>query len=419
MAAERNQITDTSFLFVAMILVNAGNYVINLILGRFLGPEAFAEASIIATIVLMLSFIAVGIQLTSAKFSASESEVEERNKTTNWLKNKVNHGSLIFSLVMLILCPWIQQYLHFESIIPLVVIALGLPMFFNLAVKRGWLQGTDQFHKLAWSYILEMLLRLTITFAAISMVLYLFNAFTTLAVSLGFLASFFVSFFFKMEKAQPLVSEEQKTHIIKFIGIIGLYELSQIIINNSDVIMAKHFFDAKEAGLYAAIALIGRVVYFGTWTIVTLLFPKVIQRERDGLPHRKLFWNALMIVAAIGSLIVLACYLFPSLIINLLFGSEYLIAAELLWVYAVSTTLFACANVFAYYHLSLNNYLPVAITMTAGILQLIFINLFHNSLLQIIQVQLGIMGILFVVMSLYHAFNSQTKSKNISLQPNP
>ena len=400
-----------------MIFVNAGNYLINLALGRFLGPEAFAEASVIATIVLMLSFIAVGIQLTSAKFSASETENEKRKNTSKWLANMVNKVSIILSAIMLLACPWIQQYLHFESMIPLVVIALGLPLFFNLSVKRGCLQGTDQFTKLAWSYVLEMLLRMSVTFIALMTALYVFDAFTSLAVAIGFLASFVVAFFFKLEKAESKVSNLVRTDILKFIGIIGLYELSQIVINNSDVILAKHFFDPKEAGLYAAIALVGRVVYFGTWTIVTLLFPKVIQRERDGLPHSKLFWNALAIVGAVGGLIVLACYLFPTLIISILFGSEYIIAADLLWIYAVSTTFFACANVYAYYHLSLNNYLPVAITMIAGILQLVLIYQFHDSLLQVIQVQLWLMGVLFTVMSLYHLIHSQLKNQNkISLQ---
>lgn len=411
MKAERKHITDTSFLFIAMIFVNAGNYLINLALGRVLGPEAFAEASVIATIVLMLSFIAIGIQLTSAKFSASESEASQRNKITNWLSNKVNKISLLLASLMLLSSPWIQSYLKFQSITPLLLIAICLPLFFNLSVKRGFLQGTDQFQTLAKTYVYEMLLRMSVTFVAILSALYFFESLTTMAVAIGFLASFLVTFLFKLEKATPKVSDIQKSNIVKFIAIIGLYELSQIIINNSDVILAKHFFDPKQAGIYAAIALIGRVVYFGTWTIVTLLFPKVIQRERDGLPHEKLFWSALAIVGGIGVAIVAACYAFPALIINLLFGSEYLIAQDLLWLYALSTTLFACANVFAYYHLSLNNYLPVAISMLAGILQLMLINQYHESLLQIIQVQLGLMFTLFLVMIIYHIGQSQLQSK--------
>ena len=414
----RKNIADSSLLFLAMLLVNAGNYFINLALGRVLGPASFAEASIIATLVLMLSFIAVGIQLTSAKLAASESDDTKRNNSILWLNTWVTKSALVLSIVMLVASPFIKSYLHFQSILPLVIIAIGLPFFFALSIKRGMLQGTEQFGQLAKSYLLEMTFRLSITFVALMTALYFFEQLTTLAVAIGFLFSFFATGFFKLEKGEAKINDEQKNTILKFIAIIGIYELSQIVINNSDVILAKHFFEAKEAGLYAAIALIGRVVYFGTWTIVTLLFPKVIQREREGLPHTKLFWGALTMVACIGILIVLACYAFPEFIIGLLFGSEYLIASDLLWVYAMSTTLFACANVFAYYHLSLNNYIPVAITLIAGVLQLILIYQFHNSLLQIIQVQFALMSALFAVMLIFHTWNNYFKIKKQNLALN-
>lgn len=407
-------ISSTSFLFIAMILVNAGNYAINLGLGRFLSPAAFSEASVIATMVLMLSFIAVGIQLSTAKFSAEEKDDAKRNKVVSWFNQKVTHISIAVSLIMVMASPFLKSYLHFESSTSLLIIAVGLPFFFNLSIKRGSLQGTDQFNKLAGSYLIEMSLRLVVTLIALLLLMKSFGLYSTEAVALGFLVSFLTASFFKLEKAEAIISPEKKASISKFILVIGLYELSQIVINNSDVIMAKHFFDAKEAGLYAAIALIGRVVYFGTWTIVTLLFPKVIQRERDGLPHEKLFWTALLMVGLIGILIVAVCFFIPEFIITILFGAEYLQAADLLWIYAVSTTLFACANVFAYYHMSLSNYLPVGITLFMGFLQLILINQFHDSLYQIIQIQLILMSSLLLIMIFYQKIAKQVLDNKFS-----
>ena len=61
---------NSGLLFATILIVNAGNYVINLVLGRVLGPEDFAEAGVIATGVLVLSFIALGFQMTAAKFTA-------------------------------------------------------------------------------------------------------------------------------------------------------------------------------------------------------------------------------------------------------------------------------------------------------------------------------------------------------------
>ena len=41
---------------VTILLVNGGNYLYNLILGRMLGPEAFSDAAILITLLLILSF---------------------------------------------------------------------------------------------------------------------------------------------------------------------------------------------------------------------------------------------------------------------------------------------------------------------------------------------------------------------------
>ncbi len=405
----KKNISDSAFLFLAMLMVNAGNYLINLGLGRFLGPAAFSEASIIATIVLIMSFIAVGIQLTVAKFTAVESEDKSRASLITWFQKGVYKVSIVFSLIFIILVPVFQKFLQFESSFSLYIIAIGFPLFFSLSIKRGWLQGTDQFLSLAFSYLLEMLLRMVFTIVLLMIVLKVFNYYSSEAVATGFLISFFATFLFRSEKSDLSISKLKKSKVLNFVAVIGIYELSQIIINNSDVIMAKHFFTAEEAGLYAAIALIGRVVYFGTWTIVTLLFPKVIQQERDGLPHHKLFWSALGLVVIISFCIVLVSYLAPELIISVLFGAEYLVLSEMLWLYALSTSLFACANVFAYYHLSLNNYLPVLFSLLAGFGQVILIAQFHQSLFQVILIQLCLMTTLLVVMTTYHLFINQSK----------
>ena len=54
---------------LSVLVVNGGNYLYNLILGRLLGPEQFADAAVLITFLLVLSFIAMTFQLVTAKFS--------------------------------------------------------------------------------------------------------------------------------------------------------------------------------------------------------------------------------------------------------------------------------------------------------------------------------------------------------------
>lgn len=414
-------LNDASFLFISTIIVNAGNYGINLILGRVLGPSEFAEASILATAVLMLSFIAIGFQLTMAKYSATyvaEENTSKLNTLTYWLsKRSYIIGLGLSSLLLLSVYP-LKQFLHFNSTLPLVFVIICIPIYFHLSVSRGLLQGIEKFKSLAFTYISEMGARLLVTFILVFVAVKWQGGWTSEAVAFGFLVSFVVTYFVSKQKTESnsdKLPEADLSLIYKFVIVIGIYEFSQILINNSDIILVKHYFDNEEAGLYAALALIGRVVFFATWTIVTLLFPKVIQKEKKGEKHSHLFWGSLLIVGGIGVSIIIACLLMDELIINILFGSAYLSVSPLLWKYAVATTLFACANVFAYYYMSLNRYFPVFLSVIAGIAQIGLIVVFHDSVEQVILVQILLMGGLLTAMIIYYVlvnyFNTKTSSK--------
>ena len=73
---------------------------------------------------------------------------------------------------------------------PFLLIAIGIPVYLKMSTNRGILQGQLTFKKLAFSYLLEMVGRLFITFVLIVLVLYFAAGWTTEAVALGFLASF-------------------------------------------------------------------------------------------------------------------------------------------------------------------------------------------------------------------------------------
>lgn len=403
-------LNDATFLFASTIIVNAGNYGINLILGRVLGPAEFAEASILATAVLMLSFIAVGFQLTTAKYSATYQAEEQFTKLhtlCNWLLNRSYVIGIGLTLVLLLSIYPLKEFLHFKSVVPLILVIICIPIYFHLSVSRGYLQGVERFKNLAFTYISEMGARLVVTFILVFIAIKSFGAWTSEAIAVGFLVSFIVTYFVSKQKQKVAPKKLEKTDlslIYKFVFVIGIYEFSQILINNSDIILVKHYFDNQQAGLYAALALIGRVVFFATWTIVTLLFPKVIQKEKNGEKHSHLFWGSLLIVGGIGCSIILACLLMDELIINILFGSEYLSISPLLWKYAVATTLFACANVFAYYYMSLNKYFPVALSVLAGVAQIVLIVFYHSSIEQVILVQIILMACLLLAMTSYYIF---------------
>ena len=66
---ESKKISQEQLFMLSVLVVNGGNYLYNLILGRVLGPAEFADAAVLITFLLVLSFVAMTFQLVTAKFS--------------------------------------------------------------------------------------------------------------------------------------------------------------------------------------------------------------------------------------------------------------------------------------------------------------------------------------------------------------
>jgi O-antigen/teichoic acid export membrane protein len=137
--------------------------------------------------------------------------------------------------------------------------------------------------------------------------------------------------------------------------------------------------------------LIGRIVFFATWSVVMVLLPSVAQRQEQGLPHRHLLWLSLGLVGAASVAVVGACFFGGEWVLQILFGEQYLGVAPLLWLYALATTLFALANVFITYDLSLGRHGGSYVALLAGCVQIAALLLFHATLAQVVGIQIIVM----------------------------
>ncbi len=390
---------------ISILFVNAGNYLYNLVLGRWLGPELFSNVALLVTLLLMLSFLAMTLQLLSAKFI-----IELPIEKINSFKNKLFKISLRVGILLSFLCIAFAENLddlfNLNNIYALYIFALGIPVYFIMSISRGLHQGKQEFTKLSQSYIMEMLGRIVVTFVLIGFT----NIPPTIAVTIAILVSFIVGLFpnqFKYKKLNTSleISTIDQKNIVKFIVITLLYECTQIIINNSDILIVKHYFNDLESGLYASLALIGRVVYFITWMLIMILLPKVIESKKEGKDPRKILLNYLKYISFLIACILITCFLFPKTIISLLFGEAYLSMSPLLFKYAVATSLFALGNLFVYYFLSLAQYKPVIIGVLFGVAQLFLLVVFHNTLEVVVHVQIAIMLAFLIVMFGCYKFN--------------
>ena len=403
------KISPEQLFMLSVLAVNGGNYLYNLILGRVLGPAEFADAAVLITFLLVLSFVAMTFQLVTAKFSV----IFENETFTNFVSKIYKNATFVglgFGALIIVFAGQLQAVFNTSSSSMFTIFGIGVPLYFLMSVNRGVFQGKKEFKSLSITYQAEMLSRLIITLALI----FLLDVQSSVLIAIGILISFgfgLVPFKFKNLNFKKSIAIEasQSKQVKSFFIITAFYELTQIIINNSDILLVKHYFDAYDAGLYASLALIGRIVYFVAWMFVMLLLPTVVQLKKEGKATAPILFKYVGYIAAIATAIVIGCALFPETAITLLFGDSYIAMAPLLWKYALATGLFAISNIFAYYYLSLDRYIPVVISGIFGMLQMGLVIFFHESLEQVVHMQIIAMVLLLVIQVIFFMFDSKLK----------
>ncbi|MDV7186821.1 sugar isomerase [Lutibacter sp. TH_r2] len=400
------KISSEQLFMLSVLLVNGGNYIYNLLLGRILGPAEFSDAAILITFLLVLSFVGMTFQIVTAKYAV----LFTSDKLQLFLKLITKYSVFIGITVGLLIAFFhkeLQTVFHTQTSSMFWIFAIGLPLYFIMSVNRGYYQGKDLLGKLSITYQSEMISRLVITLGAVLLLPFIPSS---IAISIGIVASFIFGLFpFEKRISKPSVISlkklEESKPILIFFGLTAFYELTQILINNSDIILVKHYFDNEQAGLYASLALIGRVVYFVAWMFVMLLLPKVIQLKKQGENTLPILLKYVGYILILSTFIVTFTWLFPEFVVQIMFGKQYLSISPLLWKYALATSIFAVANIFAYYFLSIDKYIPVIVSAILGSTQIGLIIMFHNSLEQVVYMQIIAMVILLFFQLCYFFYH--------------
>lgn len=390
-------LTPTRIFIASTLVVNAGNYAYNLGLGRWLSPAEFADAGLMVTLLLVASFVGMTFQIVATKFTV---DLDERFQDgfRGWLGQRSLLVGALISVAVLLWSKELSGFFQLSSPWPIVVFGLMLPLFFLMSVKRGYLQGAGDFIALSTSYQSEMWGRVAATVGALAFLRWGVD----LQVGMAILIS--VAFGYLVIHTPSKVSFTRWTsfagyrRVWQFLALTAGYEASQILINYSDILMVKHYFNAESAGLYTSMALIGRMIYFMTWMVVMVLVPKVLQMRKDGEDYQQALIKYFGVIASFSAVLIVGAYVFADEIVLVLFGKAYLPVSSLLWKYGLATMLFALANLLVYYFLSIDMKLPVYIAIGFGILQVVLLSVYHSSLDQMVLVQIINMGALLGLM---------------------
>ncbi len=392
-----------SILGIAMVAANAGNYLLNVFLGRWLTPSEFADANLMVTIMLLVTAIAVSLQLIAARFAsinAANGTSTDTAALARWLERRAGFAGLVVGLTLMLGAGVWSDFFNSRSSLPFVILGIGMPFYLIQSVGRGVLQGHLTFRPLAATFVVEMVVRVTTGVALVALGLGVEGA--TIGLTVSFIATWAHVRWLTRNRSAGTVSKAVVSELIAYAMPVGVLLAGQIVINNGDVLIAKRFLDPDTAGIYAAVALVGRAVFFLSWSVATTLFPAAAQRDQVGEQSNGLLYGGLAVVATMGICFVAGARLLGGLVLGEVFGEAYAgVSGPLAW-YAFATSLFAMANLIVSHHLSLGRIQPALILVGGGVIQTSLLLVGRGSIDSLITAQVVAMVLLLVVVAAGH-----------------
>lgn len=386
--------------------VNAVNYLYHLLMGRVLMPEGYGILASIFSLIYIVCIVPLTTSVAVVKFVSGAKTIEEQGKIYFSLNQKIKKGALYGSLVLAVISPIIANYLHIPDVLAVATIA---PIFYFsvlMIFDQSALQGTLQFFGVVFSNGVASVGKLIFGLLLIYVGMYVKGATfgIVIAMALAYVATqIFIRKRFTLKKGKEVVD---LTDLIKYSLPVFFQALAFTSLFTVDLILVKHFFPEREAGLYAALSTLGKIIYFASSPIGSVMFPIVSKKRSHGEPYHKIFLASLAITVLTSGFIVLLYWLFPHSVITTLFGDKYAAGeSSLIWM-GIFIAIYTVCQLLVNFFLSISKtklaFLPVA----AAILQIILIFMYHENLTQVIQVSVVSVSLLLFALSGYLAYSA-------------
>jgi O-antigen/teichoic acid export membrane protein len=396
-ASRRRVVRGSAILLLSTGLVAATNLFYNILIARWLGASGFGHASALYTLLMMVTAITLSFQIVTSKFVARNSETSVRAQIYASMLRRAWQAGLAIAVLIAAGSAYLKSYFNLPAQHDLVLLAIAAGVYIPLGVQRGRMQGCCNFGGLAINVVVEVAVKLCGALLLLHFGWGVSGVMT--AVLLSIIAAYIAGEPRTVHRAAP-----GRIKIAPFgEGMQAiLYFVGQVILSNLDILLVKHFFPPPEAGIYAALALVGRVVFMLSWSVVSSMFPISAGHTRRQGGHPVLY-TALLLVGTLTAAFVAAVALAPQALWTVLLGKAFLldIAASfssLLTEYAVMTGVYCIAVVIMMYEISRRIGTAAWMQLGASAMLAGAIWRYHSSLSQVILVQVFVMcGLLVVV----------------------
>lgn len=401
-AATSDFMRSGALVFAANLFANVFNYLFYMLMARTLSVRDYGAVMSLISVVLVVFGIGTIGQTVTAKLAAdlrAAGALEPMASFSRALTRGALAVALAIALVAFASQGLVAGYLHLDRTELVSVAGLTAGVGFALLLQRGLFQGFGSFSTFALSNVLDALRTV--------LLVPLLGAFGTLGSILALLGAVAAATLYGAVALQrrfgsiKSVGHLDVRRMLVTAGATGTSAFGIVVLMFYDVVLARHFLDPVDAGLYGAAALAGRVIFAAIAFLPTVLLPNVAVRVASGRPDAHVLAAALVVaVGAIGAVAAL-CGIAPELVIKILAGSHFTSGAAVVFPYALAAGALSLASLLSTYAIARHRFGFVPYLLLAAAAEIAAVALRHASTLQIVQdVLVGHVAV-FGVMAIY------------------
>lgn len=392
---ERSLLKGGVLLFGATLIWQFSNFAFNVISAHELGPEKYGILASVVAFSYLFNPAVLAIQTVASRETTSVMVDEAGSQIraiVNYYLLRIGLGALALGGVLVVLSPLISRFLHLNSPGLVMIFALVLPTVVASSVVRGVHQGTRRFDRYSLGTATEGLSKVCCVVALLVLV-WRNPVSGVLAVLFSALAGLVVNVLLLRHWPKPTWSIRLRRHPIRYsVSTLTVFGLLAVLLS-IDTMTARSTLSAHTAGMYAGISLAGKIVYFATTALTTLLFPMFSARFDRGTETARWLAVSMILVAVVSAAVICVFVWAPYLVTTILLGAKYRSAARYLFMMGGIFAIYAMTNLVVMYLLARRQRGIVVPLALAVVVQMGGFAVFHSSIADL----MGVMAVAFAV----------------------
>ena len=314
-------------------------------------------------------------------------------------------AGVVLGLLFAVGSPWIGAFLSVPAEF-VVAVAAAMPVTLALPLLMGELQGEQRF--LSFSALSAGAAGLKLV-AAISLGFLFGPTGVVLGLAIAATLSYGITVWLVRHRLSIRFTQPWLRPAVRYLSLILPSTLALSILLSADILLVKHFFNARAAGEYSAVAAVGRAIFWGATGIAAVLFPKLIYRESRGGSGSGIILASVGFVAVggVASLAFLGIVARP--VLTAFAGSAYAAGATILPLYGIAMTLLGAASVLIASHQSRARAAYLAVLIPITVAEPLLITVFHDSLTQVVWIITLLMAALVTGLAILAARQSPSR----------